>query len=163
MDLKEIYQLTALAFEKGNITELLLGQGEWKIPYGNRFSSGNKPTDWDRLISYAVVPYCNADSTGVRTSLFQMSFKSLLLESSPVAIWSAFEIYAAYCYAVRSPEKNTLFPSEIKKLLASSIKSNILELKNCREWDGDLFEEGLWSAVSGSDKFLESKFGMGIL
>lgn len=163
MDLKEIYQLTVTAFEKGCIKELLLGQGEWKIPYGNRFSSGNKPTDWDRLMTYAIVPYCNSDNTGVAVSWFQVGFKSLLNENTPVAIWSAFEIYAAYCYAVRSNEKNILFPHELKNSLSVAIKNNKLELKNCREWDGTLYEDGLWTAITGTDKFLESKFGMGIL
>lgn len=161
MDLVEIYELTAKAFETNHVKELLLGEGEWRVPV-SRKAPANIPTDWDRIISYGISPYCIEKDFDTRKKQFEAAFCQLLNGNS-TSVLIAYEHYTTYCYHVRSNEKNILFSDEMCIKLAGAIERNKSTFEAITEWCGYVYNNGLYEQIVYRDKTIARKFGMGVL
>lgn len=161
MNTAELYNLTQKAFETGHVKELLLGEGEWCIPVDWKATT-SIPTDWERIISYGISPYCLAEDIDARVKQFENAFKQLL-SGDYISVLIAYEHYITYCYHVRSNEKNILFSSSLCHSLRNSIELHKAELAALREWVGFTYENGLYEHITATDQTLSRKFGMGVL
>lgn len=162
MDLKEIYELTAKAFETNHVKELLLGKGEWCVPV-NWKAPANTPTDWDRIIYFGVHAYCKGENCVNRVAQFEEAFISILKESTS-SIMAGFELYFSYWYHIFDhSEENILFTPRLKKELAQAIKSNKTKLSAVTEWSGYKYRTGLYDNIVYLNNTIEKKFGAGIL
>lgn len=159
---KEIFALAKKARERGELSKYLCGEGGYAI-LGNPDIPANIPTDFSRMIDgiyalYKAAPDENFIDEYVRAVVS--------LDDTPVHVWCAYHAVFLQILdengCLKYPPPFTL-PDEVRTRVRDNVLKNETALRNCREYLGEDYKDGLWGDIARLDGILAEDYGTCVL
>lgn len=159
---KEIFALAKKARERGELSKYLCGEDGYAI-LGNPDIPANIPTDFRRMIHHGVYALYKAAPDEKLVDEFVRAIVSL--DDTPVHVWCAYQ--AVFLQILNENSKDFPAPFTLPDGLRDRVRANVLKnetaLRNCREYLGEDYKNGLWGHISLVDKNLAEECGVCIL
>ena len=150
---KEIFALAKKARERGELSKYLCGEDGYAI-LGNPDIPANIPTDFRRMIHHGIYALYKAAPDEKLVDEFVRAIVSL--DDMPVHVWCAYQ--AVFLQILDENSKNFPAPFTLPDGVRARVRGNVLKnetaLRNCREYLGEDYKNGLWGHISLVDKNL---------
>ena len=155
----EVYENTQLAFQKGEVTELLSGQNGYCLRvagYGIKL-----PTCSEMLFQEGIFPLYQKSSIEEQAEIEQQidrSIRILVHSDDPIMVWWALSLLCdlqLYQKLFSSPIR--VHSDEILSELKPCLYDRKNDLTGCFRYAGELYQNGLWGDVLQCLKILTKK------
>lgn len=155
MQWEEIFDKTKLAFEKGEMFELLKGDANYSLAV----CQGNidVPTDWTSLISHGIFELYRKEQDARLIEDYERAIRDLI-SGNALEIWTAANVIC--CHLMREAEGKAAF--EIDKGIAEALSQSVLANKDAlasdKSYQGCGKEFGLLDDILRLDNILSGEF-----
>lgn len=150
---KEIFALAKKARERGELSKYLCGEDGYAI-LGNPDIPANIPTDFRRMIHHGIYALYKAAPDEKLVDEFVRAIVSL--DDTPVHVWCAYQ--AVFLQILNENSKNFPAPFTLPDGVRARVRGNVLKnetaLRNCREYLGENYKNGLWGYIARLDGIL---------
>ncbi|GAB5082318.1 hypothetical protein Osc1_14910 [Hominimerdicola sp. 21CYCFAH17_S] len=159
---EELLELTKKAFENDEVAEFLCGENGYSV-MGNRDIPTNIPTDFGRIVEKGIyIYYKNTNDETIVLKTKQALLK--LIKGTPINVWVAFMIirrqfnkYDKNLAPFKIEDENILF------LLKNALRTNEVQLRNCKKFLGTNCENGLWQNILRIDNNYKEDMGVSLI
>lgn len=158
---KEILALAKKARERGEFSKYLCGESGYAI-LGNPDIPANIPTDFRRMIHHGI--YALYKAAPDENLINEFVHAVVCLDDTPVHVWCAYHALFLHILDERSkyPPPFTL-PDGVRTRVRGNVLKNETSLRNCREYLGENYKNGLWGDIARLDGILAEECGVCIL
>jgi len=162
MKIADYCNICGKAIALGSFTPLFRGDKGFSAPISD-FTNINMPTDWENIICFGIYNYFNKTKNPV---IPKMCYSSLiaLLKGNAFEIWCAYNVFFLFVYYEKTDRATfRIIDDNLIKVFKSTLVQKKTELKQAKVWQGEKYDEGLWTDIASSAKVLKNKYGIVLL
>lgn len=159
---EELLALTKKAFDNDEVAEFLCGEKGYAV-HGNRDIPLTVPTDFNRIVHGGIYKLYLAERDEKIIAKFRRAI--IALNDSPTRIWCAYMACWAQIFNEHSryPAPFKMADDALINQMRATLRSNEQALRNCKEWMGINYADGLWEYITRIDGNLKGECKVGIL
>ena len=162
MSNEEILQATKLAYARGEMRELLSGQGDYACALSPMVPA-SVPTDWSRVLEQGVFALYRSTQDSALITAYKTAVMELAGSDRSVSIWIAYRVCWSHLFKTAVGQAPFLLDDVLLRFVRFSVLRSKETLKQERVYQGQTLGQGLWEDICLADWSLKNKAGRGIL